>query len=142
MCPLYKKKDRMEISNYRPITLLNTDYKLLIKVLTHQLLDSIEIMIHNDQTGFIPKRSIYNNIRLAKTILKYTELTKENRAIVTLDQEKVYDKIRHNYLWTTLEKFQVPSNFIKTVKTLYINAHTHVVINGKLSSPFKITRGV
>ena len=142
MCPLYKKKDRMEISNYRPITLLNTDYKLLIKVLTHQLLDSIEIMIHNDQTGFISKRSIYNNIRLAKTILKYTELTKENRAIVTLDQEKVYDKIRHNYLWTTLEKFQVPSNFIKTVKTLYINAHTHVVINGKLSSPFKITRGV
>ena len=99
-------------------------------------------MIHNDQTRFIPKRSIYNNIRLAQTILKYTELTEEDGAIVALDQEKAYDKIRHDYLWTTLERFNVPLMFIKTVKTLYTNAHTHVAINGKLSPPFKITRGV
>ena len=142
MCPIYKKKDRTEISNYRPITLLNTDYKLLTKVLAQQLIDDIETMVHNDQTGFIPKRTILNNIRLAKMILKYTELAHEDGAIVALDQEKAYNKIRHDYLWATLERFNVPQNFIQTVKALYTHAHTHVAINGKLSLPFKITRGV
>jgi Reverse transcriptase (RNA-dependent DNA polymerase) len=41
-----------------------------------------------------------------------------------------------------LEKFRVPETFIRTVKTLYTNAHTHVAINGKLSRPYKITRRV
>jgi ribonuclease HI/exonuclease III len=142
MSPIYKKKDRAEISNYRPITLLNTDYKLLTKVLALQLIDSIEHMIHPDQTGFIPKRSIFDNIRLAKTIIKYAELADEDGAIVALDQEKAYDKIRHDYLWATLERFRVPAAFTNTVKALYGNAHTRVAINGALSRPYKVTRGV
>ena len=103
MCPIYKKKDQTEISNYRPITLLNTDYKLLTKVLALQLIDDIEHMVHPDQAGFIPNRPIFDNIRLAKTIIKYAELTNEDGAIVALDQEKAYDKIHHDYLWATLE---------------------------------------
>ena len=142
MCPIYKKKDQTEISNYRPITLLNTDYKLLTKVLAQQLLENIEHMVHPDQAGFIPKRSIFNNIRLAQTIIKYAELTNEDGAIVALDQEKAYDKIRHDYLWKTLERFHVPLTFINTVKELYTNAHTRVAINGMLSTPYKVTRGV
>ena len=58
MCPIYKKKDPTEISNYRPITLLNTDYKLLTKTLALQLVEPIHKMIHPDQAGFIPKRLI------------------------------------------------------------------------------------
>ena len=142
MCPLYKKKDRTEISNYRPITLLNTDYKLLTKVLAIQLMDEIAHMLHPDQTGFVPKRSIFNNIRLASAILNYADITETDGAIVALDQEKAYDKIRHDYLWKTLEKFNVPNLFIRTVRELYKHAHTKVAINGFLSSPFKVTRGV
>jgi len=142
MCPIYKKKDPTEISNYRPITLLNTDYKLLTKVLAMQLIDNIEHMIHQNQAGFIPKRSIFNHIQLAKTIIKYFELANEDGAIVALNQEKAYDKIRHDYLWDVLERFNIPQPFIRTVRTLYENAHTRVAINGMLSHPFKITRGV
>lgn len=65
MCPIFKKKDPTEISNYQPITLLNTDYKLLTKVLAIQLMTPIHSLIHPDQAGFIPKRSIFNHIRLA-----------------------------------------------------------------------------
>lgn len=124
MCPIYKKKDRTEISNYWPITLLNTDYKLLTKVMVHQLLDNIKQMVHLDQANLIPKHSIFNHIRLATTIIKYAELTNKDGAIVALDQEKAYDKVWHNYLWATLEKFNIPQIFIRTVKTLYSNAHT------------------
>ena len=55
MCPIYKKKDPTEICNYRPIMLLNTDYKLLTKVLAIQLMKPIHTLIHPDQAGFIPE---------------------------------------------------------------------------------------
>jgi hypothetical protein len=142
MCPIYKKKDCTKISNYKPITLLNTDYKILTKALALQLMDDIEPMIHPDQAGFIPNRSITDQIRLASTILSYTEVTEENGAIVALDQEKAYDKVRHDYLWATLDKFNIPPIFTKTVKALYKHAHTCVTINGILSTPFHVTCGV
>lgn len=142
MCPIYKKKDRTEISNYRPITLLNTDYKLLAKVLALQLMDEIAHLLHPDQTGFVPKRTIFNNIKLASTILNYADLTETDGAIIALDQEKAYDKIRHDYLWETLKEFKIPNLFTNTVKELYKHAHTRVAINGFLSTPFKVTRGV
>jgi hypothetical protein len=93
MCPIYKKKDPTEISNYRPIILLNTDYKLLTKTLALQLVNPIHKLIHPNQAGFIPKRSIFDHIRLASTIINYAEVMEEDRAIVALDQEKAYDKI-------------------------------------------------
>ena len=108
MCPLFKKKDPTEISNYWPITLLNSDYKLLTKVLALQLMDHIQRLVHPDQAGFIPNRSIFNHIRLAKAILNYIKITEENGTILTLDQEKAYDRIKHDYLWKTMEAFNLP----------------------------------
>ena len=142
MCPIYKKKDPTDISNYRPITLLNTDYKLLTKALALQLVEPIHKLIHPDQAGFIPRRSIFNHIRLASTVINYAEVMEEDGAIVALDQEKAYDKIRHDYLWETMRAFNIPEDFTKVVKSLYENAHTEVAINGVLSKPFKVTRGV
>ena len=142
MCPIYKKKDQTEISNYCPITLLNTDYKLLTKVLTPQLIDHIKNLVYPDQAGFIPNCPIFNNIRLARMIIKYVEIAEEDGAIIMLDQEKTYNKIQHNYLWETLDWFSIPRIFTNTIKALYTNAHTQVMINGKLSPPYWITQGV
>ena len=142
MCPIYKKKDRTEISNYCPITILNTDYKILAKVLAIQLMDHIHPLVHEDQAGFIPRRSIFNHIRLAQSIISYAEISETNGAIVALDQEKAYDRIHHSYLWKTLQAFQLPHTFINTVQSLYQHATTRIAINGVLSTPFNVQRGV
>ena len=115
MCPIFKKKDPTEIGNYRLITLLNTDYKLLTKVLAIQLLDHVSHLVHPDQAGFIPNWLIFDHIRLAKAILNYAEISEGDSAILALDQEKAYDKICHDYLWRTLEAFHIPQPFIRTV---------------------------
>jgi hypothetical protein len=62
MCPLFKKKDPTDISNYHPIMLMNADYKLLTKVLAIQLMDHAEQLIHPNQARFIPNRSIFDHI--------------------------------------------------------------------------------
>ena len=142
MCPIYIRKDPTEISNYRPITLLNTDYKLLTKVLALQLMEEAQNIVHEDQAGFIPKRSIFNHIRLAKAIINYAEIAEEDGAIIALDQEKASDKIRHDYLWITLRAFGIPAPFIRTVQELYRNANTIVAINGVFSDPYQVKRGV
>jgi hypothetical protein len=64
---------------------MNTDYKLLTKILALQLSDHVWDLIHSDQAGFIPRRSIFDHIRLAKAVINYTEIAGENRAIVALD---------------------------------------------------------
>ena len=142
MCPAFKKKDPTKIGNYCPISIMNTDYKLLMKVMALQLNDHAHALIHSDQAGFVPRRSIFNHIRLAKAIINFAEIIPENGSIVLLDQEKAYDKIRHDYLWRILEAFHLPHPFIKTLKALYEHAFTHIAINGVLSSPFHIRQGM
>ena len=142
MCPIFKKKDRTKIENYRPITLLNSDYKTFTKALSLQLVDPINEMIHKDQAGFIPGRSIFDHIRLTRVMITYAEAMGVNGALIALDQEKAYDKITHEYLWKTLETFNLPARFINTIKALYQNAKTSVAINGELSEPYPVKRGV
>ena len=142
MCPLYKKKERTQIENYRPITLLNSDYKLLTKALSLQLMEDVKGMIHRDQAGFIPGRSIFDHIRLTRVMIKFAEISEKNGAIIALDQEKAYDKLTHEYLWKTLEAFNMPKLFIATVKELYASAWTTVAINGEFSAPYQVKRGV
>jgi hypothetical protein len=142
MCPIYRKKDKCDISNYRPITVLNTDYKILTKALTTQLARVAPSMIHPDQAGFMAGRSILDQVELSKTIIALAEASKVNGAIIALDQEKAYDKIHPDYLFKAMATFGIPDTFIRTVKHLYETAETTVIINGIQSAPFKITRGV
>ena len=124
MCPIYKKKDKTKIENYRPITLLNTDYKIMMKTLVMQLTLQACTLLHPYQTGFVPMRSIFNPIRLAETMCEYANYMEENGAIVALDQEKAYDKIDHKYLLKTLKAFCLPNLFTKTVDSLYHHVTT------------------
>ena len=142
MCPIYKKGERDNIANYRPITVLNTDYKIMTKALANTLAEVAPTLVHRDQAGFIKGRSIYDQVKLAKLMVDFGRIRGENGAIVALDQEKAYDRLLHPYLWKVLEKLGIPQHFINTVKYLYQDASTSVLINGILSDPFAVSRGV
>lgn len=141
MCPIYKKHKCSFIKNYRPITLLNLDYKLLTRVLAIQLAVVILFLIHKNQAGFITGRLIFDQTRLFQSIIDYTKAIEENRAIIALDQEKAYNKIEYKYLWETLKVFRLPAYFIQTLRSLYTEAKTRIIINGILSKPMVIQRG-
>ena len=142
MCPLYKKGEQNNIANYRPITILNTDYKIMTKALANKLAEAAPSLIHRDQAGFIKGHSIFDQVKLAKFTIDYGSIMEQNGAIIALKQEKAYDKILHPYIWKVLEKFDIPKNFISTVKHLYQDASTSILINGILSDPFTVEHGV
>ncbi len=143
ICPIYKLKgDPRQARNYRPITVLNTDYKLMTKVLAARLGDVAPSLIHTDQAGFVPGRSIFGHTRLAQTMIDYAEICEDNGALVALDQEKAYDRIDHRYLWAVLRRMGFPEHFICTVQRLYETAESQVLVNGMFSPLFAIVRGV
>lgn len=98
MCPLYKKNEQTDIANYRPITCLNTDYKIFTKALTTRLSFVIKDLIYPSQAGFIPEWSITDQTKLIRMMIQYAKAVEQNRLIVAFDQEKAYDRIEHDYL--------------------------------------------
>lgn len=85
LCPIYKKGDRTDIGNYRPITVLNTDYKIYTKALTNKLTLVVPGIIHQDQAGFMKGRHIGDQTELANLMTKWGEKKEVNGMIVCLD---------------------------------------------------------
>jgi len=88
MCPIYKNKEKDKMENYHPITILNTNYRLMNKVLAMRLAKSAPTLLHKSQAGFVPGRQISEQTQLLKMILNYAEVTEENGMIIALDQAK------------------------------------------------------
>ena len=88
-----KDKDSLLIRNYRPITLLTTDYKILAKCLANRLKRCLHTLIHTDQSGFMKGRNIGHNIRFLLDIIEYTELNDIPGTILLIDIEKAFDRL-------------------------------------------------
>ena len=139
---LYKKGPRENIKNWRPISLLNVDYKILSKVLAERLKQVLPEIIHFDQKGCVQGRYIGENIRLIEDILHYIDNDELDSIILCQDQEKAYDRVEWNWLYSTMRYFGFGDKFINWIKTLYKNAKSSIMTNGHQSSYFNITRGI
>jgi len=96
---LIHKKDHMHLPKiWRLISLLNTDYKLASKAITERLKSVMLSIIHQDQTCSVPGRSICSNLHLVRDVLDMIDKTKETVILVTLDQEKAFDRVDHEFL--------------------------------------------
>ena len=109
---LPKKGDLLEPKNWRPISLLNCDYKLLAKVLQRRLSKVMTYIVNDFQTCSIPGRSIHNNMYLLRDIIEYADINNSPVALLSLDQEKAFDKVHWGFLMRVLRKLDLGDNFI------------------------------
>ena len=137
-----KKKNRLILKNWRPISLLNTDYKLLAKILASRLQEVLPYIINQDQTGYLKNRFIGQNIRLLEDITFFTKNEKLPGIIFSIDFEKAFDSVNWDFLFKTLKMFNFGGKFISFIKTMYYNIESAVLNNGNSNKLFKLERGV
>ncbi|KAJ3614549.1 hypothetical protein NHX12_018121 [Muraenolepis orangiensis] len=139
---LPKKGNVQDIKNWRPVSLLSVDYKLLSKALATRLGRAVEQVIHRDQTYCVPGRSMVDNIHLIRDVLEVSSSLDINTGLISLDQEKAFDRVEHSFLWKVMEKFGFSAGFIAKIKVLYNNIESVLKFNGGLCAPFRVCRGV
>uniref|UniRef100_A0A3B4URR0 Reverse transcriptase domain-containing protein n=1 Tax=Seriola dumerili TaxID=41447 RepID=A0A3B4URR0_SERDU len=138
---IYKNKgDRNNISNYRPISLLNTDYKILTKTLANRLKQTLNQVISTNQAYSIPNRDIQDSIHTIRDTVR--GMKAQGGQLLTIDLEKAFDRVEHNFLFKVLGKMGYGEGFIEWVKLLYTDARSVIKCNGFLTDSFRIGRSV
>ena len=139
---IFKKNDPHDLNNYRPITLMNIDTKLIAYTLALRLKKVIHLIINDDQCGYIKNRFIGFNIRKIQDIIDYAEKLNISGAILFLDFSKAFDSLEWDFMFEALKKFGFNDSFLKWIKTLYNNIKGSIVNNGWVSEPYSIRRGI
>ena len=137
-----KGKDRSFLENWRPISLVNVDAKIMSKVLATRIKNVLPNIIHHNQSGFVEDRYIGESVRSIFDLMDFT--LKENipGLMIFIDFHKAFDSIEWNYLVNCLEAFRFGPDFIRWVKTLYKNIQSCVVNNGLTTGYFALEREV
>ena len=139
---IHKKDDKRNLKNWRPISLLNVDYKICSKAVSIRLAGVIGSIVDPDQTCSIPGRSIFSNLTLLRDTLAFIERTGESGILLSLDQEKAFDRVDRSFLLNLLKLFGFGPWFLSCIKTLYNGAYMRVLVNEFLSDSIPLERGV
>lgn len=139
---LPKTEDRSRIQNFRPISLLNTLYKVVAKIYANCMKPLLHNCILPSQTGFVPNRCILDNIFLAFEAIEWALESNQNTSMLLLDFEKTYDRVSWSFLEQTMEKMGFEETWIKRVMSLNRNASATIIVNGEQSQAFKLQRSV
>ena len=139
---LPKSEDRSRVQNFRPISLLNTLYKIVAKVYANRMKPLLHHWILPSQTGFVPNRCILDNIFLAFEAIEWTLENNQELSMLLLDFEKAYDRVNWIFLKHTMTRMGFHPTWIKQVMSLNENAAAAVIVNGEQSKTFQLQRSV
>ena len=137
---LRKEKDGGDgIDNFRPLTMLNTELKILAKVLSGRLQVVLDKLIGPEQTCAVKGRSIQDNLHLVRTIIEKVD---NGAALIKLDQSKAFDRVDHRFLESVLSAAGLGHDFRSWIRLLYASPSAVVEVNGVKSKPIILSRSI
>ena len=108
-----KDKDKRFVENWRPISLLNVDYKIGSKALATRLEKVLPEIIHENQCAYVKGRTIFDAVRSIGDIMEYTKLNNIPGLMTTFDFKKAFDSISWQFLTEALRSFNFGESFIR-----------------------------
>ena len=136
-----KQEPFNDIDNFRPISLLNTDYKIFTKIITSRLNPILEGIIHESQYAQ-PGKDIQEMNIVIRDLVTDMERSSTDSFFVSVDFRKAYDSVNHDFLFQVLGQYGFPQSFINIIRELFRDAGSHVFINGHKSKKIKLKSGI
>ena len=133
-------KPRDEISSYRPITLLNSSYKIISSAIANRLKDVLPDVIGQEQTGFMKNRFIGDNTRLTYDIIQYLKSNDRTALLLSLDIQDAFNSVNWNFTRIVLHKRNFPKYIINWFDTLYVGSTSRIVYRGHISESITLQR--
>ena len=134
-------KARNLLQNWRPISLLNTSYKLISLCITNRLRKVLNRIISPEQKGFLEGRTISDCTRVMFDIIHACQTNNIDGLILLVDFQKAFDSLSWDFINETLTTLNFGNNFIKWINIFQKNSNSRVLLNGHLTNPFPLERG-
>ena len=139
---IFKAGDRTDPANYRPITLLNSDYRAYTRVLASRLGPVLSSVMDSHQTAFLPGRHIGENILLAQALPRALSHANAGAVSVACDFRKAYDTVDRDFLYQAMRLMGCGPQFCQMVKDLLSHTKARVELNGFQSRSVAFAVGV
>ena len=136
-----KDKNKRFTENWRPMSLFNTDMKIVSKALSTRIKIVLPFLISSNQTVYVKNRFISKSGRVISDVLDISNSLALEGFLVTVDIEKAFDSVNHCFLLQILRKFGFGVGFVSWIKTILNNQESCIINRGKTTKYFKLERG-
>lgn len=139
---LKKKEDQRQLTNKRPITLLNTVYKIGAKAIQRRISPILQRVISHQQSAFLPGRNIHHTLLLMAEMLHQAQISGEDHILLKLDVRKAFDSLEWPFILATIERAGLNGMLSGFLKASFSSASSHIILNGRPTTPFRLARSV
>jgi hypothetical protein len=138
---IYKKGNRDDLNNYRPISLLSNLYKIFTKILTNRLAKIMDQNQASEQSGFHTKYSTVDHLHTINQIIEKTQEYRQKIYTAFIDYRKTFDSVEHTKIIDSMKATAIHPKYSRLIREIYKNSNAKVrtEIEGET---FRTKRGV
>ena len=137
-----RDKDKRDLLNWRPISLVNVDVKIGSKAIAKRLENVLSSIIHYNQCAYFKGRTIFDAVITVDNIMEFSERYNLEGRVICIDFKKAFDTVSRDFLFCTLSSFGFGPSFLQWIHTFYNNISSCVVNNSFCTQHFTVERGV